>query len=83
MAALPNNWIPAVDGAGTVAAMAKHHKHYDPAHYLRVSALFDSPFWRDRISLVFHDRRVRRHLRATRAPATPPDARCARLAAGR
>jgi monoamine oxidase len=50
--ALPNNWIPAIEWGGPAlsAAMHKHHKHYDhPAHYLRVSALFDAPFWRDRV----------------------------------
>ncbi|QJW97331.1 flavin monoamine oxidase family protein [Frigoriglobus tundricola] len=53
VAALPNNWLPAIDwGAPALSrAVLKHHKHYDhPAHYLRVSALFDAPFWRDRIS---------------------------------
>ena len=50
--ALPNNWIPAIEwGAGDDRlsdAMLKHHKHYDyPAHYLRVSILFEKPFWRE------------------------------------
>jgi len=51
--ALPNNWIPTIEWAGDelAAAMYRHHKHYDyPAHYLRVSVLFDRPFWRDVIS---------------------------------
>ena len=51
--ALPNNWIPAVEwgGATLAEAMHRHHKFYDyPAHYLRVSVLFDRPFWRDRIA---------------------------------
>jgi monoamine oxidase len=51
--ALPNNWIPAVEwgGATLAGAMHRHHKFYDyPAHYLRVSILFDKPFWRDRIA---------------------------------
>jgi monoamine oxidase len=51
--ALPNNWIPAVEWAGgdLAAAMHRHHRHYDnPAHYLRVSILFERPFWRDRIA---------------------------------
>jgi monoamine oxidase len=31
--------------------MDRHHAHYDyPAHYLRVSALFEKPFWREQIS---------------------------------
>ena len=53
VAALPNNWIPAIDWAGETLsrAMERHHAHYDhPAHYLRVSVLFDSPFWRPRIA---------------------------------
>jgi monoamine oxidase len=51
--ALPNNWIPAVEWAGPALAQAmhKHHAFYDyPAHYLRVSVLFEKPFWRDRIA---------------------------------
>jgi monoamine oxidase len=51
--ALPNNWIPAIEwrGAELAAAMYRHHRHYNyPAHYLRVSVLFEKPFWRDRIS---------------------------------
>jgi monoamine oxidase len=50
--ALPNNWIPAITWGGPVLAeaMRRHHEHYDyPAHYLRVSILFERPFWRDRI----------------------------------
>src|SRR5947209_7119021 len=50
--ALPNNWIPAIEWGGpTLAeAMERHHRHYDnPAHYLRVSVLFDAPFWRERV----------------------------------
>ena len=53
MAALPNNWIPAVEWGGPAlsAAMTKHHKHYDhPAHYLRISGLFDGPFWRNAVN---------------------------------
>jgi monoamine oxidase len=53
VAALPNNWIPAIDWAGETlgSAMQRHHAHYDhPAHYLRVSVLFDTPFWRHRLS---------------------------------
>lgn len=51
--ALPNNWIPAVEWGGPVLAeaMHRHHAHYDyPAHYLRVSLLFERPFWRDQIA---------------------------------
>lgn len=53
VAALPNNWLPAVDwrGKALAKAMHAHHVHYDyPAHYLRVSLLFEKPFWRDRIA---------------------------------
>ena len=51
--ALPNNWIPSVDWGGPVLAdaMHRHHVLYDyPAHYVRVSILFEKPFWRERIS---------------------------------
>ena len=50
--ALPNNWIPAIDWGGPVLAeaMHRHHVFYDyPAHYVRVSILFDQPFWREQI----------------------------------
>jgi monoamine oxidase len=52
VAALPNNWIPAIEWAGEKLerAMQRHHAQYDhPGHYLRVSVLFDKPFWRHRI----------------------------------
>lgn len=51
--ALPNNWIPSITWGGSVLAeaMHQHHAFYDyPAHYLRVSVLFDKPFWRDQIA---------------------------------
>ena len=51
--ALPNNWIPSVTWGGPVLAdaMHRHHVFYDyPAHYLRVSILFEKPFWRDQIA---------------------------------
>jgi monoamine oxidase len=51
--ALPNNWIPLIDWGGAVLAeaMRRHHAHYDyPAHYLRVSLLFEKPFWREQIN---------------------------------
>ncbi len=54
--ALPNDWISAIDwgGEGLGEAMARHHQFYDrPAHYLRVTALFDRPFWRDQIGGSF------------------------------
>jgi monoamine oxidase len=50
--ALPNNWISAIDWGGEVLARAMHahHRHYDyPAHYLRISMLFEKPFWRRHI----------------------------------
>jgi glycine/D-amino acid oxidase-like deaminating enzyme len=50
--ALPVNWIPLVDWRGTTLAraMRKHVAHYSNlAHYLRVSLLFDRPFWRERL----------------------------------
>jgi monoamine oxidase len=49
VAALPNNWLPAIEWAGDALsrAMDAHHTHYDyPAHYLRASVLFKEPFWR-------------------------------------
>lgn len=51
--ALPNNWIPAIEWGGPLLAQAmhKHHAYYDyPAHYLRVSILFENQFWRDQIA---------------------------------
>jgi monoamine oxidase len=47
--ALPNPCLPSIafDGERLSAEVARHHAHYDhPAHYLRVTALFDRPFWR-------------------------------------
>lgn len=51
--ALPNNWIPAIEWGGEAieGAMKRHHSYYNkPAHYLRVSILFDRPFWREEIT---------------------------------
>ena len=51
--ALPNNWVPAVEWGGETLsrAMHAHHAHYDyPAHYLRVSLLFQEPFWRPHVA---------------------------------
>lgn len=48
--ALPNDCIPSIVWAGQALseAMGKHHRFYDhPAHYLRVTAVFDRPFWRE------------------------------------
>src|ERR1700722_14902258 len=52
VAALPNNWLPLVDwrGESLARAMREHSNHYAyPAHYLRVSVLFERPFWRDQL----------------------------------
>lgn len=50
--ALPNSLLPAVQfrGERLSAAIRRHHAHYDhPAHYLRITILFDRPFWRPRL----------------------------------
>ena len=50
--ALPLQHLAAVHftGDGLAAAMRRHVARFDhPAHYLRVTALFDEPFWRGRI----------------------------------
>jgi monoamine oxidase len=47
--ALPYNYLPTIEmGSERLRrAMAAHVAHYDsPGHYLRVSILFDAPFWR-------------------------------------
>ena len=47
--ALPYHRLPEIEWAGERLrrAMAKHVAHYDrPGHYLRISILFDRPFWR-------------------------------------
>src|SRR5215207_6506301 len=54
--ALPNNWLGSVEWGGEklANAMHEHHVHYDyPAHYLRVSMLFQKPFWREQIAESF------------------------------
>lgn len=51
--ALPHNRLPSVAYGGDTlaAAMARHRADYDyPAHYLRITILFDQPFWRDAFS---------------------------------
>lgn len=48
-AALPNNWLPAIEWAGPALAKAMHahHAYYDyPAHYLRATLRFETAFWR-------------------------------------
>jgi monoamine oxidase len=50
--ALPYNRLQEIEwtGEGLRRAMAKHVAYYDrPGHYLRISILFDQPFWRRRI----------------------------------
>jgi monoamine oxidase len=47
--ALPNDCLLGIGWEGKVldAAMRKHHRFYDhPAHYLRVTVMFERPFWR-------------------------------------
>ena len=46
--ALPNHLLPTIEWGGTLPdAIRRHHAHYDyPAHYLRVTILFEEPFWR-------------------------------------
>ncbi|MBI3653651.1 MAG: FAD-dependent oxidoreductase [Acidobacteria bacterium] len=58
--ALPVYWMSAIqwDGELLKIAMAKHHAHYHkPAHYLRITALFQKPFWREvfQESYFLHD----------------------------
>jgi len=48
--ALPHNHLRSVayPGARLATAMVQHIEHYNfPAHYLRISALFDKPFWKN------------------------------------
>jgi monoamine oxidase len=50
--ALPNDCIPSIEweGPSLRASMESHHQFYDhPAHYLRVTCLFERPFWREYI----------------------------------
>lgn len=45
---LPHNWLATMQWGDEELrrAMTKHVAHFDrPAHYLRVAALFDAPFW--------------------------------------
>jgi len=49
---LPHSWLATMgwDGESLRKSMVKHVAYFDrPAHYLRVSLLFDSPFWGDKI----------------------------------
>jgi monoamine oxidase/SAM-dependent methyltransferase len=49
---LPHSWLATMgwDGEALRKSMVKHVAYFDrPAHYLRISLLFDSPFWGDEI----------------------------------
>lgn len=49
---LPHSWLATMrwDGEDLRASMVKHVAYFDrPAHYLRVSILFDCPFWGEQI----------------------------------
>jgi protoporphyrinogen oxidase/SAM-dependent methyltransferase len=49
---LPHNWLATMnwDGETLRKSMVKHIAYFDrPAHYLRVSILFDEPFWGEKI----------------------------------
>ena len=57
---LPVNWLRAIRWKDDRLdeALARHHRYYDhPANYLRVSALFRTPFWRRHVadSYFMHD----------------------------
>lgn len=46
--ALPNHLLPTIEWGDSLAEpLRRHHAHYDyPAHYLRVTILFEKPFWK-------------------------------------
>jgi SAM-dependent methyltransferase len=49
---LPHNWLGTMrwDNEDLRRSMVKHIAYFDrPAHYLRISLLFDAPFWGDQI----------------------------------
>ncbi|MBI5318399.1 FAD-dependent oxidoreductase [Bradyrhizobium sp.] len=49
---LPHSWLSTMnwEGERLRASMVKHVAYFDrPAHYLRVSILFDEPFWGEKI----------------------------------
>jgi monoamine oxidase/SAM-dependent methyltransferase len=49
---LPHNWLGTIEWGNEKLrqAMSKHIAHFDrPAHYLRVAALFDKPFWNGKV----------------------------------
>lgn len=50
---LPHNWLQTVvyEGPKLSKAMGEHIAHFDhPAHYLRIAAMFETPFWRDHVN---------------------------------
>jgi monoamine oxidase/SAM-dependent methyltransferase len=50
---LPHSWLSTVgwDGEELRRSMVKHVAYFDrPAHYLRVSLLFDEPFWGEKVA---------------------------------
>ncbi|MBR0730307.1 FAD-dependent oxidoreductase [Bradyrhizobium japonicum] len=50
---LPHSWLATMgwEGEQLRKSMVKHVSYFDrPAHYLRVSILFDTPFWGEKIS---------------------------------
>ncbi len=54
--ALPHNQLPSIAFAGNrlAEAMRRHHADYNyPAHYLRVTILFDEPFWQSSLTDSF------------------------------
>lgn len=58
--ALPNYWLSqiAFEGNDLCQRMREHVERYDkPAHYLRISCLFEQPFWRSKLagSYFMHD----------------------------
>jgi monoamine oxidase/SAM-dependent methyltransferase len=49
---LPHSWLATLgfEGEALRKSMVKHVAYFDrPAHYLRVSLLFDEPFWGDKV----------------------------------
>jgi monoamine oxidase/SAM-dependent methyltransferase len=49
---LPHNWLGTIEWGNEKLrmAMSKHFVHFDrPAHYLRLAALFDKPFWNGKV----------------------------------
>ena len=71
---LPHSWLATMrwDGEQLRKSMVKHVAYFDrPAHYLRVSILFDTPFWGEKIpGRLVHVGSVRRLLRLQRGRAS-------------